>query len=916
MRRTRRRPAADVIITPDALELRKRAVAPGGPLAPLFDSLAAELEPWLGRKVYVPDAKALLSRVGGRCETDGSNLEFDPASPHQHRCPSCGRVYSGDLHHRAWVMPYQLWLAERAVHGALFFLLRGEIRHAMFARRVLTALAPRYEQYPNVDNVLGPSRLFFSTYLESVWLLQMCLAAHFLAIAGDEAIADMVVQRVANPARAMIAEFNEGHSNRQVWNNAALLSAAVLCGDREMLQDRAHGASGVAEHLAHALLPDGSWYEGENYHQFALRGLWYAVTMLEVQGIDLDVALRQRFDRAFTIPVVTALPDFTMPSRKDSQYAVSLRQWRLAELLELGLARRRDPLLLGALARCYQDGQQRRDSGRARSTADIERNASSGALTRADLGWRALLHALPELPRHEPRSPRSVLLQDQGYAVFRRENDVYAGFEFGQSGGGHGHPDRLNLTLYRGATRILDDMGTGSYVDPSLHWFRSTLAHNAPLVNGWSQPLRDGELAAHDEREGLGWIVGSLHVPEGDVYLERAVVVTPDYLIDEVRWSAPAPVRLELPWHMDPDVPAPAHPAAISGGARPEDGFGFLTKAHRVGAAARHDLQSRHDDVGLTVLGDQPCEVFFASGPGQPPGTQREFALVRAAPAASGRIRSVLSWMPVELRADAESLVVTLPGDEEHRHRRDERGWHVEFSAGGARSSIDLAGFVQRPVAQSAVRAVPHAALRIHRSAAAYAWLSEQRDPEGDHLLVWHLGERHYRRSELGWHAAGAPGATVAVSVSHATLHMHAIVNAGDALFAAPDARNDYDNEHADTMAAGVQLHLRVKGTVGAWMLVPQASGGTVRVRTIAPSTLPGPTAQWRSLSQGYEMRIDWPLPPGTDALSLDLLINETTRGRERRRGQLVLSGAFGEWVYLRGDRQDAERLIPLVIVA
>ena len=69
-----------MIITPDALELRKRAVAPGGPLAPLFDSLAAELEPWLGRKVYVPEAKALLSRVGGRCETDGSVLEFDPAS--------------------------------------------------------------------------------------------------------------------------------------------------------------------------------------------------------------------------------------------------------------------------------------------------------------------------------------------------------------------------------------------------------------------------------------------------------------------------------------------------------------------------------------------------------------------------------------------------------------------------------------------------------------------------------------------------------------------------------------------------------------------------------------------------------------------------------------------------------------------
>jgi hypothetical protein len=37
----------------------------------------------------------------------------------------------------------------------------------------------------------------------------------------------------------------------------------------------------------------------------------------------------------------------------------------------------------------------------------------------------------------------------------------------------------------------------------------------------------------------------------------------------------------------------------------------------------------------------------------------------------------------------------------------------------------------------------------------------------------------------------------------------------------------------------------------------------------------------------------------------LDVLVNETVPGRERRRGQLVLSGGRGEFVYLRGDRHD-----------
>jgi hypothetical protein len=36
-------------------------------------------------------------------------------------------------------------------------------------------------------------------------------------------------------------------------------------------------------------------------------------------------------------------------------------------------------------------------------------------------------------------------------------------------------------------------------------------------------------------------------------------------------------------------------------------------------------------------------------------------------------------------------------------------------------------------------------------------------------------------------------------------------------------------------------------------------------------------------------------------------------RWRERRRGQLVLSGGNG-WAYLRGDRQDSGQLIPMVV--
>src|SRR5947209_17441671 len=103
----------------DEATLRARAAVAKGSLAPLAESLARDLAPLLGRELYFPPEKALLSREGGRCARDGTLLEFDPFNRHEHRCPACGTVYRGELHERFWIYWYQLWLAERAVQAGL-----------------------------------------------------------------------------------------------------------------------------------------------------------------------------------------------------------------------------------------------------------------------------------------------------------------------------------------------------------------------------------------------------------------------------------------------------------------------------------------------------------------------------------------------------------------------------------------------------------------------------------------------------------------------------------------------------------------------------------------------------------------------------------------------------------------------------
>jgi hypothetical protein len=888
------------VLLDDATFTRRVAIA-NASLRPLSDSLAAELEPLLHREIYFPSEKALLSRTGGRCPDDGELLAFDPFAPHDHRCPRCGRVFQGELHDRFWIYWYQLWLAERAVHAALLSSMRDDARFAELARGILAGYADRYLTYPNVDNVLGPTRVFFSTYLESIWLLQICLAADFMS-SRDPELVDTVRDRIVEPSRALIAEYDEGASNRQVWNDAALLAAARLVGDDRAAEHAVHGSSGLTYHLRNGLLGDGSWYEGENYHLFAHRGLWYSVVMAARAGIRIDAADLDRFQLGYSTPFLTALPDFTLPSRRDSQYAISLRQWRIAEQCELGLARRDDETLRAALARLYADDIPHRDSGRSMSSADVERNAPPSSLTRADLGWRALLFARPELPNLVDAAPQSALLEGQGIAVTRRESArVYVALDYGHSGGGHGHPDRLNLLLADGETRWLDDYGTGSYTDRSLHWYRSTLAHNAPLVDGHSQLPTDGSLVAYDDRGEFGWVRASARVAH-DAEFTRTVVSTPHYAIDILDWRGRRDITVDLPLHVDLEVARGASDLfaeKLRGGNGAEDGFDFVRNSlvQHVEAGEPVSATAKQGNARLRVWAEcsADCQWWRAMAPGPPGRGDRSFRVLRTK-AAAGRHQIVWDWSNKVARVSfgGDSLRVTMDDGSLHEHLAASDAWRIEIRHG---LSIELRGV--RSAAPSTTGAKS-------RSAPAEAPIVvSSREP-----TRLELDREHYRRSEQSWEDAGRPSAAVQLRRTSAGLHIDVDVSESNRTFAAADAVNGYDNEAPDINGDGLQLYLRSGELLSGWILVPDIRSSSVRVRPLdgwdAPRSI---DARWSPTPSGYQLHITLP-GPMPDAL--DVIVNEKPNGRERRRGQLVLSGAHDEFVYLRGDRHEKDRLIPL----
>jgi hypothetical protein len=476
----------------------------------------------------------------------------------------------------------------------------------------------------------------------------------------------------------------------------------------------------------------------------------------------------------------------------------------------------------------------------------------------------------------------------------------------------------LNLWLVLGDKRVFEDVGTGSYVERTLHWYRSTLAHNAPLVDGRSQEPVSGTLRAWDERKGFAWIDAEAPVADG-VLVRRSLVVDNGHIVDRLEWNANQPVTLDLPMHVEGDVEGAAwKPATLGGGSGLEDGFDFviLAESSEGGTAPRRVVASG-------VYGAVHVEASHAwwrvVAPGPPREHVRDFLLVRAN-GNRGCITSAWSWTgAIEMTAPSSDGVTLTVGGKQFRHQLSDEEWHVRAPDGKdvvlagrrhSRSDAETLSSAENPTAVTMIPRLVHAFGRVGDLSASN---------EG---LRFSLGERNYRRTETSWAEAGSPVATVVIGATEDELFVEVAVPSSDPNFAGARDENPLDNEHPDVNSDGVQIHLMCPGTgaralSASWLLVPESGSSAVR-RTGRDDASEIPlTATWRRTHAGWVLlaRLDRAtIGPLTAPIGLDVIINEMPRSRERRRGQLVLSGGRGETAYLRGDRQDRARLMRLAV--
>ncbi|HWI56075.1 MAG TPA: alginate lyase family protein [Bacillota bacterium] len=428
----------------------------------------AELEAVLKRAAQEVKRTVDLPPRGGQwphwysCKKDGAQLVTD--SPTSHRCRVCGTVYHGDPYDAVvFYREHANWSQAIRTLG-LAYRFTGRKEYAEKAGEILKAYADRYASYPLHDKdgqpKVGGGHIMAQTLDESVWLIPVTFGYALVREALPAPARAHIEQDLLVAGAEVIRTHKMGIHNIQCWKNSAVGLAGLAANNEALVREAIDDPQrGFRAQITKGVTDDGLWYEGSlGYHRYTMDALWPLAEAARLNGLDL---YSDRFRSLFDAPLNLALPDGEAPGFNDNSGG---NVQSAAALYELAFARWKRP-----------------EYGRLAAHSDRQ-------------NLQALLYGVETLPEG-PFIPRaSVVMKQAGFAMLRAQGNAVA-IRFGSHGGGHGHPDKLNLVTYGAGQLFGLDPGSINYGVP-LHreWYRTTIAHNTVAVDGRDQSSADGEL--------------------------------------------------------------------------------------------------------------------------------------------------------------------------------------------------------------------------------------------------------------------------------------------------------------------------------------------------------------------------------------------------------------------------------------
>jgi len=563
-----------------------------------LERLLADAEQALKQPVSLPDR-------GGQwphwysCKKDGARLRT--VSPTEHRCPVCGTVYRGDPYDAVVLYSVHSRYSRAVRDLGLAYRFTGRAEFARRAGEILTGYADRYKSYPrhnvNGEDRVGGGRIMAQTLDESVWLIPVAWGYSLIREALSESDRRHIEADLLLATADVIREHKMGIHNIQCWKNSAVGLVGFVTGNQELVREAIEDPDrGFRVQIAKGVTDDGLWYEGSlGYHAYTMQALWPLAEAARHAGIDLYT---DRYRTLYDAPLALALPNGDPPGFNDSAGSNVIGA---GPLYEIAYARWQRPAYGRLLS------QARRES------------------------LQALLYGAEEVPSGPLIPEESVLLKAAGFAMLRAPATAVA-VRFGMHGGGHGHPDKLNIVTFGAGQLFGLDPGSIDYGVP-LHreWYRSTIAHNTVSVDQQVQANADGRLEKWAVESGVTTLVAAADRVYPGVELRRSLTVRAGQITDRFECSAEGEHTYDWAFHAPGRLTTSLSLAPRSTPLGDGNGYQHIEKLSE--GRSDEDWWARWETgnarLTLRVKAAPGTEVFAGVAPGKNPAERVPLIIIR-----------------------------------------------------------------------------------------------------------------------------------------------------------------------------------------------------------------------------------------------------------------------------------------------
>ena len=542
-------------------------------------------------------------------------------------------------------------IANKAKYMAFAYALSGDERLASKVAEILLAYADVYRTYPVTP---AKGRATDSTLHEAPWAISLATAYDFIYNSGvlSEEEKRRIEDDLFRPCAEVLRICN--HRTKSNWRSWAIAGLGVIgfcIGEREYIDEALNGYRdssgrviryGFAQQMAEAVLADGIFWERSlGYHFYALNALALLAEAARHSGVDLwhigitgdeedagaDAERRwggtgkKTLKMMFDAPFYYIFPDLSGAAIADS-YTFHLEPSSLYEMAY----------------RAYKDEKYAwlLNLGRPRRPRyDIELMWFNFDLPpgRFDLSQDA------RFGLNGVHKNVCTLFPSAGYVILRQNASKEATcvlMTYGRYGSGHGHPDKLHISLYSRGRIVAPDPGSLGYDNPEhLTWANQTIAHNTVTVDEVSQyPQGMSDSIWAGERRGKpsvgkliffhpGRVLKAARATCDNAYegviLDRTIALIGPLLVDVYRVRSADEHQYDWAFHVDGQlIEASLKLEEVPGVLSPSRGYSHIIDVRR-GRMNGHSCDltfsvSEGDVMRMTILPVPGGELILGNG--------------------------------------------------------------------------------------------------------------------------------------------------------------------------------------------------------------------------------------------------------------------------------------------------------------